>query len=78
MISRLQKYTNEIKSSVYHLKYYERVQYRIIQKKLFHKSEEKMQGKMKMILQKDENLVHMQQQYSVSFVEKIDSKSGFF
>ena len=52
--------------------------YRVIQKKLFHKSEEKMQEKMKMILQKDENLVHIQQQYSVSFCEKIDSKSGFF
>ena len=26
-----------------------------------------MQEKMKMILQKDENLVHIQQQYSVSF-----------
>ena len=37
-----------------------------------------MQEKMKMILQKDENLVHIQQQYSVSFCEKIDSKSGFF
>ena len=37
-----------------------------------------MQEKMKMILQKDENLVHVQRQFSVSFVEKIDSKSGFF
>ena len=52
--------------------------YMVIQKKLFHKSEEKIQEKMKMILQKDENLVHIQQQYSVSFREKIDSKSGFF
>ena len=51
---------------------------RVIRKKLFHKSEEKIQEKMKMILQKDENLVHIQQQYSVSFCEKIDSKSGFF
>ena len=33
---------------------------------------------MKMIIQKDENLVHIQQQYSVSFVKKIDFKSGFF
>ena len=49
--------------------------YRVIQKKLFHKSEEKMQEKMKMILQKDEILVHMQQQYSDSFGEKIGSKS---
>ena len=54
------------------------IEYRVIQKKLFHKSEEKMQEKMKMILQKNENLVHVQQQYSVSFCEKIDSKSGFF
>ena len=54
------------------------IRYRVIQKKLFHKSEEKMQEKMKMILQKDENLVHIQQQYSVSFYKKIDSKSGFF
>ena len=51
--------------------------YRVIQKKLFHKREEKMQEKMKMILQKNENLVHVQQQYGVSFCEKIDSKSGF-
>ena len=43
--------------------------YRVIQKKLFHKSEEKMQEKMKMILQKNENLVHIQQQYGVSFCE---------
>ena len=52
--------------------------YRVIQKKLFHKSEEKKQEKIKMILQKNENLVHVQQQYGVSFCEKIDSKSGFF
>ena len=51
--------------------------YRVIQKKLLNKSEEKMQEKMKMILQKNENLVHVQQQYGVSFCEKIDSKSGF-
>jgi len=30
-----------------------------------------MQEKIKMILQKDENLVHIQQQYSVSFCEKL-------
>ena len=29
-------------------------------------------------MQKDENLVHIQQQYSVSFCEKNDSKSEFF
>ena len=54
------------------------MRYRVIQKKLFHKNEEKMQEKMKMILQKNENLAYIQQQYSVSFSEKIDSKSGFF
>ena len=54
------------------------IRYRVIQKKLFHKSEEKMQEEMKMIMQKDENLVQIQQQYSVSFYKKIDSKSGFF
>ena len=37
---------------------------------LFHKSEEKTQEKMKMILQKNENLVHIQQQYGVSFSQK--------
>ena len=42
------------------------------------KVKKKMQEKMKMILQKDEKLVHIQQQYSVSFCEKIDSKFGFF
>ena len=42
------------------------------------KVKKKMQEKMKMILQKDENLSYIQQQYSVSFCEKIDSKSGFF
>ena len=36
-----------------------------------------MQEKMKMILQKNKNLVHIQQQYGVSFCEKIDSKCGF-
>ena len=32
---------------------------------------------MKMILQKDDILVHIQQQYSVSFVEKIDPNLDF-
>ena len=31
-----------------------------------------------MILQKDENLVHLQQQQSDSFCRKIDSKFAFF
>ena len=33
---------------------------------------------MKMILQKDENLVYEQQPQSNSFCKKIDSKSAFF
>ena len=44
--------------------------YRVIQKKLFHKREEKIQEKRKMILQRNENLVHVQQQYGVSFCKK--------
>ena len=52
--------------------------YRVIHKKVSHKTEEKMQEKTKMNLQKVENLVHIQQQYSDSFCEKIDSKSAFF
>ena len=42
------------------------------------KVKKKMQEKMKMISQKNENLVYVQQQYGVSFCEKNDSKSGFF
>ena len=38
-------------------------------KKLFHKSEEKMQGKMKKILQKDENLVHIQLQLNLAITD---------
>ena len=37
-----------------------------------------MQEKMKMILQKDKNLVYIQHQYSDSFREKFDSKSALF
>ena len=33
--------------------------YRVIHKKLSHKTEDKMQEKMKMILQADENLAHL-------------------
>ena len=51
--------------------------YRVIHKKLSHKTEDKMQEKRKMILQVDENLAHIQQQYSEYFCEKIDSKSAF-
>ena len=42
-----------------------------------YESEEKMQEKLKMILSKNENLVHVQQRFGVPFCEKIDSKSGF-
>ena len=41
--------------------------YRVIHEKVSHKTEEKMQENMKMTLQKDENLIHTQQQYSDSF-----------
>ena len=34
------------------------IRYRVIHKKLSHKTEDKMQGKMKMIFQVDENLAH--------------------
>ena len=40
------------------------------QKKVFHKSEEKMHKKMKMTEQKDENLVHAQHQYGICFRKK--------
>ena len=52
-------------------------QYRVIHKKVSRKTEDKMQEKKKMILQVDENLAHLQQQYSESFCEKIYSKSAF-
>ena len=35
------------------------VRYRVIHKKLSHETEDKMQEKMKMILQVDENLAHL-------------------
>ena len=40
-------------------------------KKVPHKSEEKMHKKMKMTLQRAENLMHAQQHYGVSFHKKI-------
>ena len=40
--------------------------YRVIHKKVSHKTEDKMDEKLKMILQKDENLAHIQQQYGDS------------
>ena len=44
--------------------------YRVIQKTVLHKSEEKMYKKMKMTKQKDENLAHEQKQYGVYFCKK--------
>ena len=49
----------------------------MILKKVLHKREEKMQEKMKMTSQKDENLVQVQQQGSVYFCMKIIFKSSF-
>ena len=43
----------------------------MIQKKVFHKSEEKMHEKMKMTQLKDENLAQEQHQYGVCFWKKI-------
>ena len=45
--------------------------YRVVNKKVFHKSEEKMHKKLKMALQRAKNLVHVKQHYGVSFYEKI-------
>ena len=45
--------------------------YRVSNKKVFHKSEEKMHKKMKMTLQRAENLVQVQEHYGISFYEKI-------
>ena len=45
--------------------------YRVVKKKVFHKSEEKMHKKLKMALQRAKNLVHVKQHYGVSFYEKI-------
>ena len=45
--------------------------YGVVNKKVFHKSEEKMHKKVKMTLQRAKNLVHVKQHYGVSFYEKI-------
>ena len=45
--------------------------YRVFLKKVLRKCEEKMQDKMKMNYQKDENMVQVQQQCSVYFSIKI-------
>ena len=46
-------------------------QYRVVEKKVLHKSEEKMHKKMKLTKQRAENVVHVQQHHSVSFYKKI-------
>ena len=45
--------------------------YRVDNKKVFHKSEEKMQKELKMILQRAKNLVHVKQHSGISFCKKI-------
>ena len=45
--------------------------YRVIKKKVFHKSEGKMPKKMKMTLQRAENLVHVKRHYGDSICKKI-------
>ena len=45
--------------------------YRVVKKKVLHKSEEKIHKKLKMALQRAKNLVHVKQHYGVSFYEKI-------
>ena len=47
--------------------------YGVSTKKVLHKSEEKMHKKMKMTLQRAENLVHVQQHHGKSFYKKIFS-----
>ena len=54
-----------------------KIWYRVFFKKVLHKREEKMQEKMKMTSQKDENLVQVQQQCSVYFCIKTFFKSWF-
>ena len=45
--------------------------YRVVKKKVLHKSERKMPKKMKMTLQRAENLVHVKQHYGDSICKKI-------
>ena len=49
--------------------------YRVFLKKVLHKREEKIQEKVKMTLQEDENLVQGQQHCSVYFCTKIIFKT---
>ena len=48
-------------------------QYRVDNKKVFHKSEEKMHKKMKLTLQRAKNLLLVKQHFGVSFCKKIFS-----
>ena len=45
-------------------------QYRVVNKKVFHKSEGKMHKKMKMTLQRAKNLVQVKHHNTVSFTKK--------
>ena len=53
------------------LEYFSLYRYSPTQKKVFHKSEGKMPKKMKMTLQRAENLVHVKQHYGDSICKKI-------
>ena len=48
-----------------------KIVYGVVKKKVFHKSEGKMPKKMKMTLQRAENLVHVKQHYGDSICKKI-------
>ena len=45
--------------------------YRVVNKKVLHKSQEEMHKKMKMTSQRAKNLVHVQQHHGISFYKKI-------
>ena len=47
------------------------VWYGVVNKKVLHKSEEKMHKKVKMTSQRAKNLVHVKQNYGVSYSKKI-------
>jgi len=47
----------------------------VVNKKVLHESEEKMDTKMKMALQRGKNWAHVKQHYGVSFYKKIFSIS---
>ena len=60
----------DILASKLQLKLNSMLRYRVVNKKVFHKSEGKMHKKMKMTLQTPKNLVHVKQHYSDSFCKK--------